>query len=534
MEGRTMLARITATLLAALLFLLPAASPPVLAQDAGKEPAKEAASGGKPAREAASSGSTLLSPADSTTQHTLRLKDGREIRYTATAGMLPVRDGKGETQAEIFYVAYVADPPSPERPLTFAFNGGPGAASAYLHLGALGPRRLVFAPDGTIPSPPAQLVDNEDTWLAFTDLVFVDPVGTGYSRTTDQSEDARKRFWGVEQDGNAMAAVIRLYTARAGRSLSPKFLAGESYGGFRAALLAHKLQGETGIAPSGAVLISPALEFSLLSEDDYQAVTWITHVPSFAAVNLATAKGVGDRDALAASLHDAESFAAGDYLTYLAAGSSAGREREQAVWKRLADLTGLPPAIVEQARGRIGSGTFIKEYARAQGRLLSRYDGTVSGPDPYPTSTRPRGPDPILDRSVAPWTSAFIAYVRDELGYRTDLPYRLLNREVGGRWDYGTTASHQGFAGVMDDLREARALNPKLRVMIAHGLTDLTTPYFGTRYLLNQMPPMPGAAPVDLKLYAGGHMMYMRPDSRRALAADAASLYRDAVSASIE
>ena len=470
---------------------------------------------GAPPERASGGGVLRLLPPPARTQHTIRLGD-HEVRYTATAGTLPLRDGTGQTRAALFNIAYIQDPPAPDRPITFVFNGGPGAASAFLNLGAIGPRLVAFNGNGGYLPPPARLVDNPDSWLAFTDLVFVDPVGTGYSRAAVEGEDAQHQFYGVQQDASAMAAFIRLFLAQAGRTLSPVFLVGESYGGFRAAVLAKTLPEESGVAPSGLVLISPALEFSLLSGDDYDPLPWALDLPSMAAVNDAR-HGNGDGAAEPDRLREVERFALHDYLVSLASGPDA---LTPAMTARLAEITGLSPELVKESRGRITVSRFIKEYARAQGRVLSRYDGTIDGPDPDPASPFTHGTDPVLDRATPVWTSAFVSYVRQELGYRTDVTYRLLDPSISGKWDYGTTPQRQGYAGALDDLQAGRTLNPALRVLIANGATDLVTPYLGSRYLVDQLPSLTGAVPMTLRVYPGGHMMYMRTGSRRELTDD--------------
>jgi carboxypeptidase C (cathepsin A) len=393
----------------------------------------------------------------------------------------------------------------------------------------MGPRLVAFSEAGAPLPPPARLVDNPDTWLDFSDLVFIDPVGTGYSRPAEEGEEADRRFLGVRQDASAMAAFIRLYLVRTGRMLSPVFLAGESYGGFRAVALTRVLPEEAGVAPSGAVLISPALELSLLDEEDYNLLPWATALPSMAATHLER-QGVPEGE-LAARLAEVERWALSDYLVALAAGPTG---MAPAIEAALVDATGLSAELVAQGRGRISLGRFAREYDRAGARVLSRYDGTIDGPDPDPASPRAGGPDPLLERAAPTWTSAFVGYVREELGYRTDITYRLLNRDIAGRWDYGTTPNRQGHAGVLDDLQAGRTLNPALQVLVATGFADLVTPYLATRYLLGQLPPLAGAAPVTFRTYRGGHMMYMRAGSRRALAEDSRALYRRALAAAAE
>jgi carboxypeptidase C (cathepsin A) len=457
-------------------------------------------------------------PANSVTRHTLSVS-GRTLSYTAEAGTLPLRDAKAETTAAVFFVSYTLDPVAADRPITFVFNGGPGAASAYLHLGGIGPRAVDLAPDGDFLPPPQRLVDNPQTWLDMTDLVFVDPVGTGYSRGADSNKE--DQFWGVEQDANAMSAFIRLYLQRSGRRLSPVYLMGESYGGFRAALLSRRLQADSGVEVSGAILISPALEFSLIQGDDFEPLRWALRLPSMAAVNY-DRQGVTGRAGLAEHLKDVETYAMERYLPAIAGGLESGGKLVSA---DVARLTGLPRDFVERRFGRVSTSAFMKEFDRSDGRILSRYDGMISGPDPNPESPLHSGPDPVLDRAGPVLTSAFVQYVREELGFRTDITYRVLNEEVNRRWDFGTTPTRQGYAGVLGDLQQARAGNPGMRILIAHGYTDLATPYMASRFLISQLAPLAGAPPVRVEVYSGGHMMYMRADSRRALKEDAAAIY---------
>jgi carboxypeptidase C (cathepsin A) len=464
-------------------------------------------------------------PPPSITQHSTRLS-GVDVPYTAKAGLLPLRDGKGKTLASIFYVAYTREPQDTKRPVTFVFNGGPGAASAYLHLGAIGPKAIEANAKGELAGPPSRLVVNESSWLDITDLVFVDPVGTGYSRVgAGKKEDD---FYGVEQDTDALADFIRLYLIDAERLASPVFLAGESYGGFRAATITRELQKSRGISPSGLVLISPVLEFALLNGEDYDPLPWALALPSYAAVNLES-QGVTGREALSGALQDAEHYALTDYLVALASGSEQGA---QAASGTVAQLTGLPLDVVRRNFARIPPAVFIKEFDRAKGQVLSRYDGSVGGPDPNPASSWPRGPDPVLDSTVPLWTSAFVQYAQGELGFKTDAAYRLLNREVRAKWDFGTTPTRQGYAGALEDIQNARAANRALEVFIATGYTDLITPYMAQAYLVNQLTPLEGASPIIVEEYAGGHMLYLRPDTRRALKTDVEAMYEKALKSS--
>ena len=477
-----------------------------------------AAAAGTSERPAPTGGVLSLLPPPQMTEHSITL-DGRKLDYQAKAGTLSLLSAKGEVTAEIFYVAYTQQSPSPitERPITFVFNGGPGAASAYLHLGAIGPRIVATAADGEFLPPPQKLIDNPDSWLDMSDLVFVDPVGTGYSREAPGQDT--KDFWGVDQDASSVGAFIRLYLAQNGRTGSPLFLAGESYGGFRAALLARTLQEDVGLSPSGIVLISPALEFMLVQPDQFDQLHWALELPSLAATRL-RADGMSG-EALRDRLAEVEHYALGDYLTALTSGLEQGGKLASG---RVSEITGLPLELVQRNFARIPTGLFAREFQRAKGKVLSPYDATVATSDVAPESARIAGPDPVLDRSIPVLTSAFVAYARNELNYRTDVSYRLLNGEISRSWDYGN--SRQGYAGVMNDLQRARSLNPSLGVVIVNGYTDLVTPYLASRYLVNQIPTLTDARPIRLDVVEGGHMMYLRPDGRRALKEAASELYR--------
>jgi len=467
--------------------------------------------------------STKQLPPPATTFHTLTA-GGQSLPYRAVAGGLPLHK-KGKVTAEIFYTAYTKEPADTARPVTFVFNGGPGAASAYLHLGGIGPKIVEATENGELLGPPPRLVENDASWLTFTDLVFVDPVGTGYSRVAQGKKESD--FWGVKQDTESLAEFIRLYLTKEKRMASPVFLAGESYGGFRAATITRELQKSAGISPSGMVLVSPALEFAMIHGEDYHPMPWALALPSYAAVKLES-EGVTQRQALTDALKAVEHYALTDYLVAIASGAEEGGKAASA---RVAKLTGLPLEKVEQNFARVSLSLFIKEFGRDGGQLLSRYDGSVSGPDPHPASAWPRGPDPVLDVTVPLWTSAFVQYAQSDLAFETDEPYKLLNRKVRSKWDFGTSPTQQGYAGVLDDIQEARANNRALEVMIATGYTDLITPYMVPTYLVGQLPPLKGATPITIEDYAGGHMLYLRPDSRRALTKDVEAMYRRALSA---
>jgi carboxypeptidase C (cathepsin A) len=457
-------------------------------------------------------------PADVATTHTIELA-GHRTEYAATVGSLPLRNDKQEIQATIFYVAYtVTAPADRRRPVTFAFNGGPGAASAYLQLGALGPRVVDFSDDPTVVPLSGDLVDNPATWLDFTDLVFVDPVGTGYSRAAAGVDEA-KEFWGVDQDLRSLGQAISLYLAHAGRTTSPVFLVGESYGGFRAARLARSLIAEYGVRLAGATMISPVLDFSLVRGGDLDPLPDVLRLPSYAAVTLERQGTLTPQ-----GLREVESFALGDYLVALAGGIERWPGAAD-LYSRLAGFTGLPEDLLRRLRGRIPSSVFEKEFRRGESRILSAYDGAVSAPDPHPESLSLHADDPILDGTRPVFTGAMQAYLRDELGFKTDQPYRVLVGEISRRWDWAVRSPWSSL-GASDELRAALSLNPEFHGLVAHGMTDLQTPYMTSRYVVDHLPEMGESQRITVKLYRGGHMMYLRPTTRQQLHGDVAEMYR--------
>jgi carboxypeptidase C (cathepsin A) len=471
------------------------------------------------AQQPSRSSSTTAEPGDSVTHHRFPVA-GNQVEFTVTAGTLPINDTKGERQASIFYFAYTRDNAAREsRPITFAFNGGPGASSVFLHLAALGPKTIAWPSDGSLPKPPVQLVDNRDSWLDLTDLVFIDPVGTGYSRPAASADDAGKRFWGVHEDLESLAAFINLYLNRSGRMTSPKYLVGESYGGFRAARLPRLLDEERGIAISGSFIISPVLEFSLQNGDEFNPLPDALRLPSYAAVMMERTKAVEP-----AMLANVERFTLGPYLSALIASPHDPTVMKPIV-AEVARLTGLSEATVAEHDGRVPPGLFTKETRRADKLLLSRYDGSVSGLDPYPESGR-TSYDPLFDGLRTIMSTAIAEYAAQTLEIRTELPYRTSNGEVARQWNWRSGLGRgEGYVGAADALREELAANPRLKIAIAHGMTDLVTPYLTSRYVIDHLPPTLTRDRVTLNLYAGGHMMYLRADSRARLHADAAKFY---------
>lgn len=460
-------------------------------------------------------------PPDAVTSHSLDLP-GRTLRFTARAGSIALTDGQGAVQAEIGFVAYTLDGAEARaRPVTFAVNGGPGAASAYLHLGVLGPWRLPLDGPSISPSAAPTLVPNAETWLDFTDLVFIDPVNTGYSRAAGSGEEVAGRYYTVEGDVGALAEVVPRWLKDNDRLASPKFLVGESYGGFRGPALAAKLQSEHGIGLSGLVLLSPVLDFAWISQHRHNPWVHVARLPSLAAAAMEAGEQHGaplTRERLA----EAETYAAGEYLADLTRGLRDPAATERASG-RVAALTGLDPALVRRLAGRLDLATVQRELERGTGRIVSAYDTAVGGYDPDPTAPTPRFEDAVLTASLAPLTTAAIDLLQRRLGWRVEGRYHLLNGAVSGAWRWGRGRVQPE---VLAELRQAVALDGRMRVLVAHGFTDLVTPYFASDLLLRQLPEYGPERRIDLKVYPGGHMFYSRDASRSAFRDDAAELIR--------
>jgi carboxypeptidase C (cathepsin A) len=455
------------------------------------------------------------------THHSLTV-DGALLRYTATAGYLPLENDAGKLQASIFFVAYTRDGVEnpATRPITFAFNGGPGASSVWLHLGALGPKRVELAKDGTaLPDTPG-LVDNDQTWLSFTDLVFVDPVGTGYSRAAD-GVDA-KEFYATEKDIDVAAQFIRRYVTEHERWLSPKFVAGESYGTTRAAALANRLQEQDGLNLRGVILLSSALSFQAFSYDDDNDIAFALALPTFAAA----ARYHHKADA---ALADVPPWALNDYLVALARGDTLSDPERQRIAHVLSDMTGLSTSYIEASRLRVSGPRFTKELLRSECHTVGLMDSRVVGSDLTPLGEYPHF-DPAFFLVTGPFVAPFNDYVRRELKFTTDRPYEFLSREVNRSWkwfDHG-----QGYVYVADDLAAALAHDDRLRVFAAAGEYDLTTPWLGQKYVFDHMGlPADRRDHVTFKTYPSGHQIYTDPAARKQLRADVAEFVQSDIPA---
>jgi carboxypeptidase C (cathepsin A) len=463
----------------------------------------------------------------------LSLPGGGMLDYTATAGWTVLRD-KEEPAAEMFCVSYVATKGAPAtRPVTFVFNGGPGAASAYLHVGALGPDRVVFEENGVAPPPPAQLVENDDSWLAFSDLVFIDPVGTGFSRIVEDEKPGdnkegrkkdEKRYFGVERDLKSLGEFIRRWLASNDRWLSPVFIAGESYGGFRAAKLAKILQQDFGVGLCGTIIISPVLEFGVLGSTDYDVLSWVDRFPSMAQAAACHSLG-------SASRSQAEKFATDDLVRLLAKGRGASTDERAAGYASIAKMLGLGEDFVRKREGRIGMREFARELLRGQGKVCGLYDASVTIDDPFPDRDGFEGPDPTLHGIDRIFAAGINTLLRGRLGIETDREYHLISMEVNEAWkvDFKRHGLECNL-GATDDLRYGMSVNPHMKVRITHGLYDLVTPYFSSERICRQMKLSESlSANLSLKHYRGGHMFYAWEESRSAFRRDMEEFYRESV-----
>jgi carboxypeptidase C (cathepsin A) len=442
---------------------------------------------------------------------------GHRLDYDAIAEALPLTDRKGAVTANIFTISYLAAAAASPRPVSFVFNGGPGAASVFLDLGALGPKIMETPASGDAPSPPVHIVDNPSSWLPFTDLVFIDPVGTGYSRGEGSEKNPDQQFWDVDADLASFDAVIRLWLTRHQRWDSPIYLVGESYGGFRAAAMAERLPHDADITVSGLVLISPALDLSVLHPSERDVLASAFYLPTYAAT--AAALGVSRGVDLGA----VERFALSDYLVGLA--GLAGRPPASDPFiARVAGMTGLPADVVARHRGRISNHVFAREILRSRGEIVSLYDGTIARP--APTEQHEGAGDPLLQPIAADFGTAFNAYASDTLGYHTDRPYEVLSGDVVRHWDWHDEQRGHAPGLALSSLEAALLTRPATKVLVVNGRYDLVTPYFSSRWFIDQLQvPAAVRAQIQLRVYPGGHMVYLRPASRAALAEDAARLY---------
>jgi len=489
----------------------PGAQRPATVRPAAPAPqAVEPSSEAKPAAE----------PAEqlSTTSHATRI-GGADVKYTATAGTLLLEDEAGKPKAQAFFVAYTRDGMGgPEtRPITFAYNGGPGSASIWLHMGVLGPKRAAMAEDGFQPGPPYQIVDNESSIIDVTDLVMIDPVMTGYSRPV--AGEAKEQFHGVNEDLRWVAEFIRRYLTRFDRWRSPKFLLGESYGTFRSAGLAPTLQG-LGIELNGIVLVSSVLDFATIRNNEGNDLPFIAFLPTYTATAFYHKRLAPELQAdMAKTLAEARAFAIGEYATALLKGNLLSLAERRAVAGKVARYTGLSAEFVEQANLRVDAARFRKELLRDRRLVTGRLDGRFTTMD-FDAAGEVQEFDPSNHALAGPYTALYVDYLRRELGYKTDMIYYTSGPVRP--WNYGDYENR--YATHVDALRGAMARNPYLKIFVANGYYDMATPFFGTEYTFNHLGWEPDYQQrVTMGYYEGGHMYYIRPEMLEKFKADVAA-----------
>lgn len=485
-----------------------------LAAYAGDKPAAEADKKSDDAKD--ESGLPPL-PDDKTIHQTMVL-NGKTLAYDATVGKLAVRDDKGKVIAQVVFTAYTlpgAD--AAHRPVTFAFNGGPGAASVFLNMGAIGPKHIQFGTEGDAPSD-FKVTDNPDTWLDMSDLVFIDPVGTGFSRSEEDADKTKKDFYSTDADIHYLSRIVYDWLVKNGRLASPKYVMGESYGGYRAPRIALNLQTSMGIGVSGVVMVSPYLDPAAIGDEDaLSPLPWMINLPSMAAGNFER-KG----ELTPAKMAEVETYDRTQFVTDLLAGRSDPAAISR-LTQKVADYTGLDPKLVAQMDGRIDIDTYLREAHRAEHKIGSVYDSNVTAYDAFPSASSNMSGDPILNASIAPTTSAMVDFVTRQVGWKTDAHYETLSYAVNNAWDRGNPDDRP-----VSDLRKAIANDPKMAVLIAHGYNDLSCPFFTSRLLIDQMPDFGTPNRIKLAVYPGGHMFYARSGSSAAFKADAKAMYNRA------
>ena len=459
-------------------------------------------------------------------QHSIKIT-GKEIKYTVTAGTMVLKEETGDREkeaegekprAQIFFIAYTKDgvKDKSKRPLTFSFNGGPGSASVWLHMGVLGPRRVMMQEDGNLPPPPYKLTDNEYSLLDETDLVFIDPMNTGYSRPVEGQKP--KEWHGFKKDIESVGDFIRLYTTRNNRWLSPKFLIGESYGTTRASGLSGFLQDRFGLYLNGIMLVSVVLDFTTLYFNINNDLPYILYLPGYTATawyhNV-----LKSHKPLQTWLRDAEEFALGEYASALLKGDALSKEERARIVEKVSLYTGISQDFVERSNLRINDQHFFKELLRERGLTVGRLDSRFTGRDRLGVTENPEY-DPLLTNITGPYMATFYEYVRNELKFESDLPYETLSGFVHP-WSYADFENQ--YVNVAETLRAAMTHNPYLKIFIANGYYDLGTPYFATEYTFNHLGLDEDLRKnISMEYYDAGHMMYIHIPSLKQMKTDLA------------
>ena len=460
----------------------------------------------------------LLNTPTSETKHSVNA-GGKTLNYTVKTGFMPIMNQQtGETEAKIFYMAYTLDNPPAKRPLMFSFNGGPGSASVWLHMGALGPKRVKMLDDGLMPPPPYEMEDNASTWLAETDLVFIDPVGTGYSRAT--KPEYASKFFGINGDIESIGEFIRMYLGRENRWMSPTFLVGESYGTLRAAGLSNYLF-DHGVGLNGILLVSTVLNFQTIRFADTNDMPLALILPSYATTawyHKRLARDLQSKPVKDVAM-EAENFVINEYMPAMMKLERMSAQEKQTLAEKFSRLTGLSREFIERNNFRVELDEFNKELLRDQRRTTGRLDSRFTGIDSDAAGESAQT-DPSMNAIRPPYTAVFNDYVRKDLNFKNDMEYYILGGGIG-RWNYNV---ENGYGDTSMRLKQAMQKNPYMKVMVANGYYDMATPFFATEYTISAMNLEPVLRKnISFTYYESGHMMYIEKNSLKKLHDDAAA-----------